>query len=375
MANKKDQHIVPRCYLKQFVDSSIEGDNSQFEAGVFVNSSALDGPWKMKGVNNGIFTKTRFYNLKSDDPDKPLVEDYLGKLESSYTSAITRLLNNEFSNEILSIFTLFAMIQFLRTERTLKAHQESWDRVASYADMFEGGERNRRLYGEISKKQLLHLAEPKTLNPIHEKSGIIINSTQIPFLTSDMPVVRKSYNLEDISDVFRPLQQSRYDNDHLESIFYFMPLTPWLAYISHNSFGGEQKGFECPHEDVISKLNDMMLLNACEYIYSFMDNPVTSLPAETELSSNTNSFLVKVFTQSRRITFESESYEHDPFLLTLDAVNCDFFDEFYEGQQIFLVEVFDLDFSSVIGVACTRNCKVKAIDKLSKKVAFETNRG
>ncbi|MBB1333147.1 MULTISPECIES: DUF4238 domain-containing protein [unclassified Pseudoalteromonas] len=374
MAKKRDQHIVPRCYLKHFVDRSSPIHNKKYEAGVYVNTSALDRAWKMKGLSNNIFTKTRFYNLKSDDPDKPLVEEHLAKLESFYNNGITKLLNGEFSNEILSIFTLFVVTQFLRTEKVLNTHQESWDRVALYADMFEGGDRNRTIYGEISKKQILHLAKPEVLNPIRRKSGVIINCTQIPFLTSDKPVIKEFFNQEDISRIFHPLQQIKYIDDHLESLFYFMPLTPWLAYVSHSSFEGETKGFECSHESVISQLNDMMLLNSSEYIYSFMDNPVTSLPAKIKQEGNLN-FLAKIFTNSRRLILTVKNYHLDKSLLTLTSEDVCFSDELFERQKLHSVEVFDTNFSNTIGVVYSKDCTIKTIDKLSGKIIFETKHG
>lgn len=374
MAKKRDQHIVPRCYLKHFVDSSSTVNNKKYEAGVYVNTSALDRAWKMKGLSNNIFTKTRFYNLKSDDPDKPLVEEHLAKIESFYSKGITKLLNGEFSNEILSIFTLYVVTQFLRTEKVLKAHQKSWDRVALYADMFEGGNRNRNIYDEISKQQILHLAKPEALNPIHRKSGIIFNLTKIPFLTSDKPVIKEFFNQEDISRIFHPLQQKKYIDDHFESLFYFMPLTPWLAYVSHSSFEGETKGYECSHESVISQLNDMMLLNASEHIYSFMDNPVTSLPAKIKQEGNLN-FLAKIFTGSRRLILTVKSYHRDNSLLTLTSEDVCVSDELLEKQKVHSVEVFDTNFSNNIGIVGSKDCTVKTIDKLSGKIVFETKHG
>jgi hypothetical protein len=374
MAKKRDQHIVPRCYLKHFVDSSSSVNNKKYEAGVYVNTSALDRAWKMKGLSNNIFTKTRFYNLKSDDPDKPLVEEHLAKIESFYSKGITKLLNGEFSNEILSIFTLFVVTQFFRTEKVLKTHQKSWDRVALYADMFEGGNSNRNIYDEISKQQILYLATPEALNPIHRKSGIIINCTQIPFLTSDKPVIKEFFNQEDISRIFHPLQQKKYIDDHFESLFYFMPLTPWLAYVSHSSFEGETKGYECSHESVISQLNDMMLLNASEHIYSSMDNPVTSLPVKIKQEGNLN-FLAKIFTGSRRLILTVKSYHRDNSLLTLTSEDVCVSDELFEKQKVHSVEVFDTNFSNIIGVVRSRDCTVKAIDKLSGKIVFETKHG
>jgi len=371
MAKKRDQHIVPRCYLKHFVDRSSPIHNKKYEAGVYVNTSALDRAWKMKGLSNNIFTKTRFYNLKSDDPDKPLVEEHLAKIESFYSKGITKLLNDEFSNEILSIFTLFVVTQFLRTEKVLKAHQKSWDRVALYADMFESGGRNQSIYGEISKKQILHLAKPEALNPIHRKSGIILNCTKIPFLTSDKPVIREFFNQEDISRIFHPLQQIKYIDDHLESPLYFMPLTPWLAYVSHSSFEGETKGFECSHESVISQLNDMTLLNASEYIYSFMDNPVTTLPTKIKQEGSYN-FFAKIFSESKRVILTVKSYHRDDSILTLTSENPFISNELFEGQKVLLVEVFDSNFSSTFGVLGSRDCTIKTINKLNKQIAFQT---
>lgn len=371
VANKKNQHIVPRAYLKHFIDDSISKDREEFEAGVFVNSSDLDKPWKMRGLGHSLFTETRFYNLESDNPESPIIENYLAVIESHYAQAVKKLLDGEFSNEIFSILSLFVAVQFFRTKSSVKTYQKSWDKVSEWADMFEGGELNRTLYGEISLKRLLYLANTKAITRLHKCAVIIINSTRIPFLTSDKPVIRSFYNREDITKFFYPQQLKTYIGEQLESPFYFMPLAPWLAYISHNAFESEIKGVECENHNIIVQLNDLMLLNADEHIYSCINNPVASLHVVNNMSSNSDYLMVKAFTKSSRVIFEAKDYRRDSGLLILDLFNvCD---ELIEGEQLVSVEVFEHNFSNLIGVTGLRNCRIKTINRASKQIVFESN--
>ena len=372
MANKKDQHIVPKCYLRQFIDSSqTKEGKEQFEAGLFVNTSALDGPWRMRGLDHRTFTETRFYNLKSDDLEKPVIEDYMSVVESYYAKSIEKLRNYEFSSEIFSIITVFVIIQFFRSKRFLQNDQKSWDNISEIADMLEGGERNRILFGEVSKQTILHLANLSILKEIHRSAVIIINTSKIPFLTSDSPVIKRAYNRNDVTRIFYPLDQVTYSNEHIETPFYFMPLTPWLAYLSHNSFENKTKGFVCQYKYVISQLNDMTLLNADKHIYSFIKDPVTSLPPQKNQVGNSNYFKVKIFTDSKRVTLEVKDYQRDHDLLILDFI--DVCAELVEGQQIVSVEVFDPNVSEIVPVTLKRGCGIKSINRLSNQIVFESN--
>lgn len=368
MAKKKKQHIVPAAYLKRFTDATCKEGYKDF---IWVNSSALDEPWRKRGITHRIFTENRFYNLATDTPESPVIENYLSAIEHHYDQAIRKLLNGEFSNETFSVISLFVAIQFLRTKDSIRTHQKSWDKISEWADMFEGGERNRALYGEISLRRLLYIAKPKFITPIHKCASIIINNTKIPFLISDNPVVQRFYNLDDIEQIFYPKPLKNYINEHHESPFFFMPLTPWLAYVSHNAFEAAIMGLECDHNNIIGRLNDLMLLNADEHIYSFMNSPVSCLPVSDNMSSESSYLITKIFTTSRRLVFKIKSYHHDGELLILDLLNdCV---ELAQGDQLVSVEVFDPTFRSNIGVTGRRDCEVKNIDNLNKKIVISSH--
>lgn len=150
-----------------------------------------------------------------------------------------------------------------------------------------------------------------------------------------------------------------------------MPLTPWLAYVSHNAFEAAIMGLECDHNNIIGRLNDLMLLNADEHIYSFMNSPVSCLPVSDNMSSESSYLITKIFTTSRRLVFKIKSYHHDGELLILDLLNdCV---ELAQGDQLVSVEVFDPTFRSNIGVTGRRDCEVKNIDNLNKKIVISSH--
>ncbi len=227
----------------------------------------MDIPWYEKGVGSKKeFTESRFYNIKTDSGSKkkPEIEALLSKVERQYSSAILKLNNgNPFTTDDMFCVVVFIIFQLFRTKRAISGFQKTWDSIASYMDLFEGGERNKEEAEELAKVMLLRLVHIKACEPIYENGVILFNLTEIPFLTSDNPVVHKFINREDISNILNHNQILHYVNSHEETPFFFMPLTPCLAYISHKGVSNrKQKDYKCVDSQEIINLNNMTIENA-----------------------------------------------------------------------------------------------------------------
>ncbi|ATC85542.1 DUF4238 domain-containing protein [Pseudoalteromonas arctica] len=357
MSVKKNQHIVPRCYLKRFVDNSVDNGNTKFKPGIYSNSKKLNEKWRMRGLDHNSFTKPRFYNLQSDDETSPIVEEYLSRIEYSYDIAVRDFLNGSFSNKIQSTFTAFVLHQFLRSESLIINIQNSYDRIASYADLFENNNRNKELYSDISKKMLLQ-CNNSDLELVHNNSAILINCTQIPFLTSDKPVIAKQFNSDDVEEI---LYLAQLCQSHLETTFFYMPITPWLAYVSHNSLRREIKGIECKSEVTIANLNDMMISNSDKRVYSFMQNPlVKKLTQGFTAQQERHSIYVKIFTANKRLIFNINSYNHELARLSLSLDDSIYLDNLFIGQMITSIEIFDPTFNRIVPISAKRDCVIEA---------------
>lgn len=369
MAKKKAQHIVPKAYLKHFVYEPISENGKPFTPGLFVNTPSLSRSWKYKSLGNRIFTETRFYNLNSDAPEQPVIEDYLASIESEYSSSIKKLLGGVFSNEILSSISIFVAIQLIRTKRSIISQQRAWDNISECADMLEGDGKNQAQLSEIAKKQLLYIARTPAANKLHKASVIMFNMTKIPFLTSDNPVVRNFYNHEDISSILAPIRIEKYLDKHLETPFFFMPITPWVAYISHDALKSENKGLTCEHAQIVERLNDLTILNADKYIYSLMDEPVKNPPVSFPPIDNIYTLWAKAFTKSKRYIWRVKSYKSKPgSLMLISFESCS---DLLVGEQISSIEVYDANFSEDIGRTGLKNCKVAENNIIEKMIVFE----
>lgn len=341
MAEKKEQHIVPRCYLKHFVDQSVSSDNEHFTPGVFVNAKEIDNNWKMRGVNHRTFTSTRFYNLAADDNRKPIIEDYLSSIELKYDKAVTMLLATQ-PSEILPAFTNFIVHQIFRTKSMVNNIQSTFDKVASYADLFEGSNQNWNKFSEISKKMILNCGNNDATISIYKNAIIILNSTDIPFITSDRPVVQRCFNKYDVEDIFRKESANNYNASHFETPFIYMPVTPWLGYISHRSLRSNAKAIECSDLKVLTRLNDMMVKSADKNIYSINSNPINChVPPSIEPNEIPNFWHAKIFTENHRLIYELNEHYHDKNSLVLSLKNTFKNNKLVIGQDIISVEVIN----------------------------------
>jgi len=198
MPEKKHQHLVPACYLKNFI-AAVPGkqkENPNFTSGIYVNDKTLSTGWKLRSVKHKSLTKPYFYNLPEDDPKKPIIENYLSKIEGIYSQIFCEIKNGTITSENMSFMSYFVTLQFMRVDAFIEVSQGAWDQIAEWMDAFDGQEIHKLILKDITKRQLIN-SDLRHL--IHPHSTIIYNATRFPFVTSDNPVVRREINIIDAS--------------------------------------------------------------------------------------------------------------------------------------------------------------------------------
>lgn len=346
MAEKKDQHLVPACYLKEFVAEvpSKHKNNILFEQGVYVNNKFLSSTWKLRSVSNSIFTKSYFYNLEGDSPKAPKIEEYLSSIERYYSKTLQRLKTGVFSNEILYFFSCFTCLQYMRVEPFINMMQGSFDQIGKWADEFSGNNDASNEMADITKKMLMRFEHGEMLHP---HSAIIFNSTNFPFITSDNPVQCRQVNTEDLSLLFGKQYVKKGQRKSVEKAFSFFPLTPKIAYVSCELMKDELKGSICILNDLlcIYWINYHSIRNAYENVYSSIVEPIKGENKLSEFLINDvvedSGYRTKIYTENDRFSFSIANYKSTNEMIEFTTDNVDFCNLVSVGEDISLIEVFD----------------------------------
>jgi hypothetical protein len=135
MSKPKGQHIVPRCYLREFIDPFTP---AKYEPYVWIFEKG-DRKGKKKSPEN-IFKATDFYTLRVGDDEKNyLVEESLSKLEGQYATIFRRKIKNHLplnENEHV-IFCAFVYAMFHRSKKFKANLESSLDEMLGHIEELE----------------------------------------------------------------------------------------------------------------------------------------------------------------------------------------------------------------------------------------------
>ncbi|WLI46901.1 DUF4238 domain-containing protein [Pseudomonas beijingensis] len=182
IASNKNQHFVPRCYLKPF---TIKGE------GAAINVYNLD---RQRLITNAPVKNqcSRDYFYGQDDK----LEKAIQSLEQGYGSIINEITQPgcKFQSHHQYILQVFWLFQYLRTEGACKRAAEM------YADMFEPVGLDSDF--SMSIKDAVQTAMGAFADNMDVVSDLKIcllkNATNVPFLASDDPaVLTNRWQLED----------------------------------------------------------------------------------------------------------------------------------------------------------------------------------
>jgi hypothetical protein len=369
MSEKKNQHLVPACYLRNFEAdvSEIRKVNSKFCSGIYINNKKLTGKWNLRSVLHKSLTKSYFYNLPEDDPQRPLIENYLSIVESDYVRYIKQIIEGKVNNENLSFMSYFVTLQFMRVEAFIDRFQSAFDKVAGWMDMYEGNDKYKNALKDISKRQL---AAYDLGHIIHPYAVIIYNDTNFPFITSDNPVVRRQINISGALKIIPRKCLPENANESIESACFFLPLSPKVAYISCELIKSSGNLFYSESDlENIFYLNYSSIVNAYEKVFSPIIEPVKCEVDLVRFLANKNQTIVKIYTESRRVISSGTIADDTDFKISLRLDDIQKTKIIEDGEQVKLVEVIENGQS----IRHIRECKVSSIDYENGLVTIESN--
>lgn len=172
MATNKNQHFVPRCYLRQFTtDTGNKAINLyNVERDRFIEGAPV------KNQCSGDY----FYG------QDPLLEDMIQMYEQDYASAVSEIVRTgyELKDDHSSFLRRFWLLQHLRTEAASKKSVEMNDQIASELEL-DGPQFKLEIRDavQIGMRHFLHATDAV------DDLGICLvrNRSNVPFVTSDDP--------------------------------------------------------------------------------------------------------------------------------------------------------------------------------------------
>lgn len=369
MPEKKNQHLVPACYLQRFEAdvSEMQKSNPNYSSGIYINDSRLISGWKLRSVTHNTFTKPYFYNLPEDDPREPIVENFLSVIEGKYKKYSDDIIEGNINNENMSFISYFVTLQFMRVEAFLELFQGSLDKVAEWMDLYDGRDNHKETVKDTAKRQLTEIDLGNVLRP---HSAIIYNKTNFPFVTSDNPVVRRKVNIVDARKIIpsRYLQIER--NESTEFSLFFMPLSPALAYISCEMIKSKENLIYSDDDlENIFYLNYFSIVNSYKKVYSSVIKPIKGEERLSEYLSSQSGTIVKIYTQTKRVICKATMQNNDNFSVSLKLSDLEQLSLIKTNEKISLVEVFE-DGVSIRGM---RDCKVSSVNYANGLVTIESN--
>ena len=177
MASNKNQHFVPKAYLRPF------GNDDQRS----INLYALGSKRSVEGASiKSQCSRNYFYG------SSPVFEDFIQYFEGRFGQAMGRLQQAEILKSDISAMFDFFVLQYLRTPHQLAQRKEVFE---AFRNTVIGGKPLHEVLEEAQKpiddqremQQQIYIMA-KAGNILHDlRPKFLINRTKVPFITSDNP--------------------------------------------------------------------------------------------------------------------------------------------------------------------------------------------
>ena len=186
MSEPKNQHIIPRCYLKQWVDPNTPTG----QVWIFERNSKIG----KKRSPKKILSKTDFYTLKGKDYR---IENTLAQIENDYA----RIFEEKIKNKIPltkyehAVFCAFVAAMFLRTSRHKENVENLYDQIIEMTESFEKAKgippnesvRLKTLREDAHKLNIIKMAPHITQTLLEMNLAFFCSENAGAFITSDAP--------------------------------------------------------------------------------------------------------------------------------------------------------------------------------------------
>lgn len=239
MATNKNQHFVPRCYLKAFTHNS---ENKTIN--VYNVDRRISIP--LAPVKNQC---SRDYFYGKD----PKLEDAIQFVERAYASILRDIVHNPRSlNEYhWTVIKRFWLLQYLRTEAASKRTVEMTSGLADIAQV-KGKEFNLGIKEAVLIAMDLYVKNMEIVDDL--KVCLVLNKTELPFITSDDPaILTNRWHLNDERTKFRSFGLGTAGD------LLLLPITPNIMFVAYDC-----DVYSIPHQDgwtTISQKRDVEAFN------------------------------------------------------------------------------------------------------------------
>lgn len=251
--NKKNQHYIPKFYLRNF-----SYNNNKKQIGLFnLSTNFFFQAATLK--DNG--SKNFFYGADG------IIEEYLSKAENNFANIIrdiiaNRALPEKYSKEHIDLLYFVALTDFRNPSRVENIKQQRKEVEKRILELQEDTDLQKicpeRTHEEIVALSLLNTSKVmKMILDLDYK--LLINKTSMPFITSDFPVVKYNQFLEK--------KRWRYGKTGYSSIGLqiFIPLDSKLTILLYDDTI-YRVGVKKNNTMNITNINDVDKLNTLQFI-------------------------------------------------------------------------------------------------------------
>lgn len=370
----KHSHIIPHFYLKNFIFDDIV--HPQNKESVLVAYKDNFNKWKQKGIGQkSIFTSNGIYDFLSISESEQTVEKYLGVIETKMGIALQKLGNHS----IISLEDYICLARFIisllnRVPTQMKRLQSLIDRIRESFEEFDTLDDKEFMksyfYGYEDASKIRILGTDKIINDskfLQDSFYFLYNETNIPFITSDNPVVIEDMSKHEIEGILTfPVN----DEWKIDRKCIILPLTPsitvfycdYLDKIQVNS-----QYISVLDENIVFKLNILQLRNCEKLVISNMDNSGIDYDrCYKDLSNIDYSDKLIFCSKNNKYVLRASFIEHEVFHTKIKIYDVDKYNEIIV-KDIF-TEVYTCNYSDY-----TKITSIKTISRNKDYLIIETS--
>jgi hypothetical protein len=258
MSDPKNQHIIPQCYLKQFVDPNTPAGYEPY-VWIFERDTKLG---KKKAPKN-ILAETDFYTLEGGDYS---IEKTLAQIESEYSVIFEKKIKNKLPLDPYehTVFSVFVAAMLQRTLKQKEHIENQMDQMIGWAkqlEMVHGAKPKSSIAWEEAKKDAHKISVIEMVPEIAKiltKMNVAFlcsKNKRVSFITSDSPAYLFNSQLQ-----FQRWFAPAFGQKHVEVR---MPLSPEISVCF--SWINNLRGYLVATEDMVHNDNRMVFGYSHQY--------------------------------------------------------------------------------------------------------------
>lgn len=278
---------MPQVYLKSFTDIHPPSGwpaERPFEPVVWIaQPRALDSFRRKAPVN--ILASTRLYNLRSDDPERPWLEESFSELETHYERVLGVVeAQQDLDHDLYGILILFIAALSARTPGSIDHRQAFVDDLERIHRMVVSGNPRAeadadRLFTDSDEagRRLIPEWTQAYVEVVARDGFVIVNQSDIEFITSDRPISHVFLHIDERPIASFPEFLRASVKPNVQAHFSFTPITPRLAFVSSPLLNSGDLYFKTTDLALIFSLNQLTRAMAKNWIIASVPRPYGDL--------------------------------------------------------------------------------------------------